>query len=67
MQYKHYYLIERGTETDLVLAETTRQAIELYFASEDEKRIKDERRLPFDPSELKIKQLQREDFLIKAP
>ncbi|KYG95701.1 hypothetical protein ABEW24_23930 [Paenibacillus jamilae] len=67
MRYKNYYLIEWNNEHDLVLAESTREALELYFSHQQGKREKDGRRLEFDPRQLTIKEIQREDFLIKAP
>ncbi|WP_138226650.1 hypothetical protein [Paenibacillus algicola] len=67
IRYKHYYLVEWFDKEELVLAETTEEALLLFFNHQKEERHKNEMRLSFDPMELRVKRLQREDLLIKAP
>lgn len=67
MTDRYYYLIEWGTGHDLVIAESSEEALKACFSHQKAKREKDERLLDFDPKELKIKQIQREDYVIKAP
>lgn len=67
IKYNNYYLVEWHNNVELVLAETTEEALLLLFNHQKEDRQKNEMRLPFDPKDLRIRQLQREDFLIKAP
>ncbi|WP_216479214.1 hypothetical protein [Paenibacillus brevis] len=60
-------MVEWFDKVELILAESTEEALLLFFKHQKEEREKNDMRLSFDPRELKVRQLQREDLVVKAP
>ncbi|MBU5672628.1 hypothetical protein KQJ23_12400 [Paenibacillus sp. MSJ-6] len=67
IKYKYFYMVEWFDKVELILAESTEEALLLFFKHQKEEREKNDMRLSFDPRELKVRQLQREDLVVKAP
>ena len=66
MQYNYYYLINYGKNEVVVLSESSTKAIELWINHKNDERERDNLSRSFEPSNFSIKEISREDLVIKA-
>ncbi|WNB93409.1 hypothetical protein [Bacillus sp. NEB1478] len=67
MEYNFLYLIESGNNSVVVSAKNSIEAIGLWIEQKNKEIEEDGRLVKFNPTNYSVKQIEREDLIIRAP